>query len=318
MQPLSPHEAILQPFRSDYLPAPVHNAPLFLPADAQRLWYLGFVENWTDFQSRAIALWTTNEDVRGAFDKIKGYDVSRPQDTDATVTKDSQGPAKLEHHFRREVLEVVECVYNELLRTATVQKASVFPQSTIKFPKGVSLANADSLSNECDPKFVVRAIQAGGDEETRVLGHAEFLGGRPGALTWAVEEISRDTWGSLRCVLGDIAQWMLIERISYAFLTSSDEIMFLRFNIDTRTEYVNIAPKGEAPMFDHVDAVIEPRLYYSDPIKHSDALDEANGKIPVKLGVLYLLHTAMGLFWQLPEEMGNSLNYAKKTNAGEN
>jgi hypothetical protein len=110
---------------------------------------------------------------------------------------------------------------------------------------------------------------------------------------------------------------MLKANTAYGFVISSDEIMFLRFDIDIRTVEANIAPRGNPPEIAIVDAVTEPRVYYSDPIKHTDLLDPAKSTIPVKLALLYLLHTTMNGPWKLPDGKGKSAAAFTMTKSGE-
>lgn len=92
----------------------------------------------------------------------------------------------------------------------------------------------------------------------------------------------------------------------YSFLVSSDEIMFLRMDVK------HVVEKGKVVM-------CEPRLHYSHPMQLTDPFDAEQGTITVRLGLLYL-------FWlilrddkgcQLPEELGNCLNYAVFMDDGE-
>lgn len=50
------------------------------------------------------------------------------------------------------------------------------------------------------PSYVVTFKDFAGDEETRLIGHVEFLTGRPGALTVAFELRRTTKYGNLRCV----------------------------------------------------------------------------------------------------------------------
>jgi hypothetical protein len=191
--------AIRQPFRTDYLPPkPAADEPLFMPSDTRRVWYTGWLEPWKDFREIAHNSWD-NEVTKLAFNEIKGDAVDVA--AEPTVHEYSQGPARrLEDHFRREVLEVVEKVYSKLLATTAMQEAG---SDTI--PAGISTVNpADLLSGAVSaPSFAVYAIAGDGDNGVmRLVGHTEYLGGRWGALTWAVKENAKNTWGSLRCVLG--------------------------------------------------------------------------------------------------------------------
>jgi hypothetical protein len=66
-------------------------------------------------------------------------------------------------------------------------------------------AEEDELASEgCQwaPKYLIRASLGGEDEETQLIGHVEFLGGKAGALSEAYRLRKSNKWGSLRCVLG--------------------------------------------------------------------------------------------------------------------
>lgn len=110
---------------------------------------------------------------------------------------------------------------------------------------------------------------------------------------------------------------MLMDRIRYAFLVSVDEIIFLRCDVVQKVETVNVAPRGRAPDLDQAEVLMEPWLYYSDPIKFTDTLDETKGTVPVRLALLYLMHTSTGSDWKMPNELGSCLKYMAKTKAGE-
>ena len=92
----------------------------------------------------------------------------------------------------------------------------------------------------------------------------------------------------------------------YAFLVSSDEIMYLRMDVKHVTE------KGKA-------LFCEPRLRYSHPMKLTAPFDAAKGTMTVRLGLLYLFWSTIWVEngWQLPEEMGKCLNYAVFMGDGE-
>jgi hypothetical protein len=331
MESSSCRTAILQPFRTDYLPEPTSDAPLFLPANDERIWYTGWLNRWGDFRQLAHDSWIS-QNTKIAFDEIKGDSVDAPRAADPIAGEDIQGPKILEDHFSREVLEVVEKVYGRLLATTTMQETG---GDTV--PAGVVTVNlAEAIVSAIrSPEFTACAITADGDEELRLVGHVEYLGGRPGALTWAVKENAKNSRGSLRCVLGELSDitctrtnlmtfllgqiaWaMLKANTAYGFVISSDEIMFLRFDIDIRTVEANIAPRGIPPEIADVNAVTEPRVYYSDPIKHTDLLDPPKGTIPAKLALLYMVHTAMTGQWKLPDAKGKSAAAFTMTKAGE-
>lgn len=196
MKSLSAYETVLQPLPESVLPEPTDNTPLF--EGDERTWYLAFVERWNDFQGLTTQFYQS-QIFRSAFDEIKGYPISPPRNSDDT-TKDRSDSDIFADSFQREVLEVVEGICNKLLKTMTMQEADV--------PESVFLRKAadEDLGNEdvrWAPKYVVRAKPIDGDDETRLIGHVEYLRGRPGALLWAIQEQLKNSWGSLRCVLGE-------------------------------------------------------------------------------------------------------------------
>jgi hypothetical protein len=95
---------------------------------------------------------------------------------------------------------------------------------------------------------------------------------------------------------------MLMNNHRYSFLVSSDEIMYLRMDVE------QVKEKGRTVFY-------EPRLHYSQPAKITDAFDPETGTITVRMGLLYLfclvIQNRKGSV--LPEEMGRCLNYAAWT-----
>jgi hypothetical protein len=69
------------------------------------------------------------------------------------------------------------------------------------------LADDDSV-----PRLFGLTTNVHGEDVTRFTGEVEYLGGKPGALTWAIEEAAKNTWGSLRCVLGKLTPPKNFER----------------------------------------------------------------------------------------------------------
>jgi len=112
---------------------------------------------------------------------------------------------------------------------------------------------------------------------------------------------------------------MLKISTSYGFLVSSDEVMFLRLDVNTCIEEVdiNILQPELSPLFDWVDVLQEPHLFYSDPIKFTDAFDLAEGKITVKMGLLHMIHEIVVKDWELQDNKGRCAGYFKRTEAGE-
>lgn len=87
--------------------------------------------------------------------------------------------------------------------------------------------------------------------------------------------------------------------ITYSFLVSSDEIMFLKLEIQ------------EKRVLDE-RVLMEPWLHYSEPIKFSDDYNEEPCSVTVRMALLYLFWLIVQNDreeWCLPDEMGKSLNY---------
>lgn len=236
----------------------------------------------------------------------------------------------------------MERIYNTLLTTQAMRDLC-----GDDIPQGIWLErgeqNEELAAKGITPAFVVRSKAASGKDEVRLVGHAEYLGGRPGALTAAIKNVGRNTWGSLRCVLGkmslppplsfffsqtledeglsdvwlgDVARWMLACNTEYGFLVSSDEIIFLHFAIVYKGKKMNIAEPGEPERLAFVYSMVEPHVYYSDPIKHSEVLDEAKGTVTVRLALLFLLHSTVTQRFQMPKQKGNAAHFFPTTEAG--
>lgn len=92
----------------------------------------------------------------------------------------------------------------------------------------------------------------------------------------------------------------------YAFLVSSDEIMFLRMDI-------NEVQYNDKTIFH------EPHLHYTEPMKITDTFDAKEGTITARMGLFHLFWLAIqdDQLWLLPDEMGNCLNYATFTGQDE-
>jgi hypothetical protein len=210
MESSSCRTAILEPFSPHYLPEPAPDEPLFLPAGAQRNWYLGWLERWTEFEEKAYSTWVSLE-CKSAFDEIKDYNVKAPREADPDPTRG--GERLLTDRFRREVVEMVEEIYGQLLTTTTMKEAGGG-----EIPTGMQTVKGDGDN----PRFVVLATPADDNRGVRLLGHAEYLGGKPGALTWAIKENAKNSWGSLRCVLGKL----LIQRIQRGALGFAGSFFF--------------------------------------------------------------------------------------------
>jgi hypothetical protein len=107
---------------------------------------------------------------------------------------------------------------------------------------------------------------------------------------------------------------MLKHNITYGFVVSSDEIMFLRFDIDTCIEQVNINSFRPdcPPMIEWMETVEEPH-----PIKFTDDFDSAEGKVTVNLGLLHLIHEVVTKACKMQDQKGRCARYFRKTEAEE-
>jgi hypothetical protein len=203
MRPLNAEQALERPIRTDSLPTPGEDEPLFLPADARRLWYLGFLKPWADFQEMTLDFWTSNA-TRNVFDEMRVHPIVPPRRRDAALTDQDPGADLLKDFFSREVLEVVGGICNRILASRAMQEADVPTHLRLGKPSSDDMGDQPIKWN---PVYVVRAESDDGDEEEiRLIGHVEYLGGRPGALSWAIKEAAKNSWGSLRCVLGKFSR----------------------------------------------------------------------------------------------------------------
>ena len=66
-----------------------------------------------------------------------------------------------------------------------------------------------------------------------------------------------------------------------------------------------------------VGSLIQPEIFYSDPIKHAQILNEQEVMVPVKLALLYLIHTTVINEFKMIEEKGNCALYFPTTEPGE-
>jgi hypothetical protein len=111
-------------------------------------------------------------------------------------------------------------------------------------------------------------------------------------------------------ITGEIAHFMLFSSTRYAFLVSTNEIMFLNFDLIEKVEYHT---RNGIP----VPLYTEPHLSYTRPIKFTDVLDEEEGSVSMKTALLHMLHRGMEDDSQLMEDTWSSLKYTAKTKAGE-
>jgi hypothetical protein len=200
-KPLNAKEAILRPLGTDIVPKFKQNDPLFLPVDADRLWYLGFVEEWKDFNKEVSDFWNSDK-CRIALKEIKGYPIAPPRTPEQQLVGGDNGPEALTKYFQRDILELLQNIYNKIRNTSAMKDGKP------RYRLYLGRAADEDLGNDeipFTPKFVVK-VEVDGEEEqeTRLLGHVEYLGGRKGALTRGIQECTRNSWGSLRCVLGKL------------------------------------------------------------------------------------------------------------------
>jgi hypothetical protein len=195
-KPLGPREIMLRPLDIK-LPEPKEDEALFLPHDADRLWFLGYVQPWKDFNTHATKLWN-RKDIRGAFDDLQTYPI-RPYGPDSEITDDSHGSEILHSQFRCEVVDIMQNVYNKLMELSRLADGD-FPEEFFQgLPDDEDIGNDEKVWK---PSYIIKSSGNSEGETVRFLGQVEYLGGRKGALTWAIKESGRNSWGSLRCVLG--------------------------------------------------------------------------------------------------------------------
>lgn len=197
--PLSPEEVLLNPLTLTKLAELQADAPLFLPANADRLWYTGFVKPWNDFSKDALAFWFS-EACRCGFDSIADHPMipARVTEREHELSQSGQGAGFLQAFFQREVLETMQKIYIRL------SEEELFPAEgpTEIFLGDIADEDLGNAEQKWEPTYIVKASRNAEDESLRVLGQVEYLGGRPDALTTAIRELTRNSWGSLRCVLG--------------------------------------------------------------------------------------------------------------------
>jgi hypothetical protein len=195
-KPLGPREIMLRPLDIK-LPEPKKDEALFLPHDADRLWFLGYVQPWEEFNTHATKLWN-RKDIRGAFDDLQTYPI-RPYGPDSEFTDDSHGSEILHSQFRCQVVDIMQNVYNKLMELSRLADGD-FPEEFFQgLPDDEDIGNDEKVWK---PSYIIKSSGNSEGDTVRFLGQVEYLGGRKGALTWAIKESARNSWGSLRCVLG--------------------------------------------------------------------------------------------------------------------
>ncbi|USP79111.1 uncharacterized protein yc1106_06385 [Curvularia clavata] len=312
----TPRAAVLQPFRTDYLPPTNPDAPLFLPADARRHWYLGCLFSWKYFNYKTIEFWK-EPGCQAAFNEIESYQVDDPRPTELveTLEENQQGPAKLEDYFRREVLEVVERIYNTLLTTTIITEecGDIVPQG-IWIEKAAE--NEQLAAKGVKPTFVVRAKSASGEDETRLIGHVEYMGGRRGKLTVQMLASHILTISLPNHLPGNIARWMLEYSTQYGFLITSDEIMFIHFT-PKQMGGRSIVKHSETKRVEYFSSWVQPELFFTAPMGQSDTLQEQGISVTARLALLHLIHTTTINEFRMVEDKGRCPEYFPTTEAGQ-
>jgi hypothetical protein len=193
MKPLSAADVFLRPLSGQAVPDVKQTAVLFPANDAGYLWYTGFVKHWSEFQKEAADFWTSQPNQH-AFSLLKTRPVGPPADMD-TEYLEADGQEILEGFVVRELLDVTRELTNRLGYRTKIDMLGF--QGDVVF----ELKDEELVVEDRAPYFALKMAGApfGG---ASLVGYVEYLGGRTSALTWAIDEAKKTTWGSLRCVLG--------------------------------------------------------------------------------------------------------------------
>lgn len=118
----------------------------------------------------------------------------------STIDLSADQAERFQEAFEYQTLSAVIWLTTILLETPTGKAQT----STVE----CSLGNAEDepvVTDDCvwQPSYVFKFRDCKKDAETRLIGHVEFLAGKPGALTEAYELRHTRKYGSLRCVLGE-------------------------------------------------------------------------------------------------------------------
>jgi hypothetical protein len=116
-----------------------------------------------------------------------------------TIDLSADQAERFQEDFESQALSAVVWLTTTLLSIPAIKAQT----STV----GCDMGNAEDesvVTDECvwEPSYVVKFRDYAKNSETRLIGHVEFLAGRPGALTEACEMKNTSKYGSLRCVLG--------------------------------------------------------------------------------------------------------------------
>jgi len=118
-----------------------------------------------------------------------------------TIDLSADQAERFQEGFESQTLNAVIWFTNTLLGVPALKAQT----STVACDMG-NAEDESIVTDECvwQPSYVMKFRDDGATSfETRLIGHVEFLAGRPGALTEASEMKNTSEYGSLRCVLGE-------------------------------------------------------------------------------------------------------------------
>ncbi|KAI8933629.1 hypothetical protein NX059_009354 [Plenodomus lindquistii] len=287
------------------------------PVEVTKLWYLGALKHWKSYQEETSEYQKSKEYIQACHD-AESLLLAPLKTLHPSAKTSDNGAQQLKDFVQEEILEVVNMVYNEVLQSPTKQQSC----DDIDMPAITFLAGScddDLGSDSCtwNPTWALRAISGDGEEDTKIVGHMEYMDGEPGALTRAIKDSTKMSWGSLRCVLGDIAQSMLMGGLRFGFVATSDELMLVGLAVESRTHTVIERQPDQFPMERCITLSTEPEIWYSDPIKFTDRWDPEKKSLTVRLALLRFFHLAMTYECRVSEGTEPSLKYIEKTKAGE-
>jgi hypothetical protein len=138
---------------------------------------------------------------------------------DARIRVSPDKSELFECDFEEHAVRAAQWLMTTLLGTTAVKMRAYTVECELGNSEDEDIANEDCI---WQPRYVVRFRSLGGLPEARLIGHVEFLAGRPGALSQAYRMRKTGKYGSLRCVLGESSQWVrgwctdYVEAISYS------------------------------------------------------------------------------------------------------
>lgn len=102
--------------------------------------------------------------------------------------------------FEDHAVRIVQATMEMLLGTENLKRWTRTRECNLGDAEDEDIAKEDGV---WAPRYVIKFRNFGEDHEARLIGHVEFLAGRPGALSEAYSLRQTGKWGSLRCVLGE-------------------------------------------------------------------------------------------------------------------